>query len=128
MSNLKYPDDRMYHAEHLWALKEGDKVRVGISDFAQDQLESVIFIDLPNVGDHFDQGVSGASLESVKTTSDAIMPMSGTVVEVNDELNGNPELVNSDPYGAGWLMVITPDDPNQGGMITAAEYAAQVEK
>ena len=128
MSDLKYPDDRMYHAEHLWALKEGGKVRVGISDFAQDQLESMIFIDLPNVGDHFKQGVSGASLESVKTTSDAIMPMSGRVLEVNEELAANPELVNSDPYGAGWLMVISPDDPAQGGLISAAEYAAQVGK
>lgn len=126
MSNLKFPDDRMYHKDHLWAKKEADgSVRIGISDYAQDQLDNVIFIDLPNIGDHFKQGVSGAELESVKITSEAIMPMSGKVIEVNQALSDAPELVNSSPYDEGWLMLITPDNPAETGLISAAEYAAQ---
>lgn len=127
MSGLKFPEDRMYHKDHLWAKKEADgSVRIGISDFAQDQLNSVIFVELPQIGDHFDQGVSGAELESVKVTSEAIMPMSGKVIAVNEALNDTPELVNSNPYDEGWLLLMTPDDPNQGGLVAAAEYAALV--
>lgn len=126
MSNLQFPDDRKYHPDHLWAKKEPDgSVRVGISDYAQDQLDNVIFIDLPKAGDHFKQGVSGAELESVKTTSPAVMPMSGTVSAVNEALGDTPELVNSDPYGKGWLMLINPDDPGEwDGLLSAAGYAA----
>lgn len=128
MSDLTYPDDRLYHKEHLWAKKEADgSVRVGISDFAQQQLDNVIFINLPSVGDVFRQGESGADLESVKASSDAIMPMSGKVIAVNEALRDTPELVNSDPYGEGWLMLITPKNPDEGSLVSAAEYAAQVE-
>lgn len=127
MSDLTYPDDRLYHKEHLWAKKEADgTVRIGISDFAQQQLDNVIFIDLPSEGDVFKQGESGANLESVKASSDAIMPMSGKVVTVNEMLKDKPELVNSDPYGEGWLMRISPDNPDEGNLLSAAEYAALV--
>lgn len=128
MSNLTFPDDRMYHPDHLWAKKEADgSFRIGISDFAQEQLDNVIFIDLPSVGDVFKQGESGASLESVKATSDAIMPLSGKVTAVNEALADAPELVNSDPYGEGWLMIIQADNPDQGDLIPASEYAKQVQ-
>ncbi len=127
MGNLQFPDDRLYHKEHLWAKKEPDGTyRVGISDFAQEQLDSVIFISLPNVGDVFKQGESGAELESVKASSDAIMPLSGKVTAVNAGLKDAPELVNSSPYGDGWLMIIAADNPDEGNTLTAAQYAAQV--
>lgn len=117
----------MYHKEHLWAMKEADgSVRIGISDYAQDRLNSVIFVELPTVGAYLSQGESGAELESVKATSEAIMPMSGTVVEVNKALDDTPERINSSPYGEGWLMRITPAYPDEPGLISASEYAALV--
>lgn len=122
MSALNFPDDRRYHAEHLWAKEAGDgSFVIGITDFAQDQLGEVIFIDLPEVGSHFDQGVSCAEIESAKVVSPAIIPLSGTVAEVNEALSDTPELVNSDPYGAGWLVRIKADDVSEA-TITAAEY------
>lgn len=122
MSTLNYPDDRRYHAEHLWAKEAADgSYVIGITDFAQDQLGEVIFIDLPEAGAHFAQGESCAEIESAKVVSPAIIPLSGTVVEVNPALNDTPELVNSDPYGDGWLVRITADDPSET-TITAAEY------
>jgi glycine cleavage system H protein len=123
---LNYPDDRRYHAEHLWAREAGDgSFVIGITDFAQDQLGEVIFIDLPEVGAHFDQGVSCAEIESAKVVSPAIIPLSGTVTEVNEALSDTPELVNSDPYGEGWLVRIKADDPSEA-TITAADYARLV--
>ena len=100
--SLTYPDDRTYHAEHLWAKDEADgTMLIGITDFAQDQLGGVIFVDLPAVGDHFAQGTSCASIESVKVTSDAIIPVSGEIVAVNEALADAPELLNDSPYDKG---------------------------
>jgi glycine cleavage system H protein len=127
MNGLHFPEDRLYHKEHLWAQREADgSVRIGLSDFAQDRLGSVVFVRLPAVGAHFSQGESGAEIESVKITSEAIMPVSGKVVEVNGALNDTPELVNSSPYGEGWLARVTPDDPDEGGLLGASAYAALV--
>ena len=123
---LNCPDDRRYHAEHLWAREAGDgSFVIGITDFAQEQLGEVIFIDLPEVGAHFDQGVSCAEIESAKVVSPAIIPLSGTVTEVNEALSDTPELVNSYPYGEGWLVRIKADDPSEA-TITAAEYSQLV--
>ena len=125
--SLTYPDDRTYHAEHLWAKPEADgTMLVGNTDYAQDQLGGVIFVDLPAVGDHFKQGVSCASIESVKITSDAIIPISGEIVAINDGLADTPELLNDDPYGKGWLVRVKPDDADEGGRISAADYAKLV--
>lgn len=125
--SLTYPDDRTYHAEHLWAKPEADgTMLVGVTDYAQDQLGEVIFVELPNGGDQFRQGASCAEIESVKITSNAIIPVSGEVVEVNDALTDKPELLNEDPYGKGWLIRVKPLDPNEGGRLTAAEYAKLV--
>lgn len=127
MSTLKYPDDRRYHAEHLWAKQDSDgSWLIGITDFAQDQLGEVIFIDLPEAGAHFKQGISCAEIESAKVVSPAIVPLSGTVTDVNETLMNTPELVNTDPYEQGWLIRITADDPAEA-TITAAEYQALVE-
>ncbi len=125
--SLTYPDDRTYHTEHLWAKPEADgTMLVGITDYAQDQLGGIIFVDLPAVGDHFKQGVSCASIESVKITSDAISPISGEIAAINDNLADAPELLNDDPYGKGWLVRIKPDNADEGGRISAADYAKLV--
>lgn len=125
--SLTYPDDRTYHAEHLWTKPEADgTMLVGITDYAQDQLGGIIFVDLPAVGDHFKQGVSCASIESVKITSDAISPISGEIAVINDSLADAPELLNDDPYGKGWLLRIKPDNADEGGRISAADYAKLV--
>ena len=125
--SLTYPEDRSYHSEHLWATAEPDgTMLVGITDYAQDQLGGVIFVDLPAVGEHFKQGVSCASIESVKITSDAIIPVSGEIVAVNEALADAPELLNDSPYDKGWLVRVKPDDADEGGRISAAEYAALV--
>ena len=114
--SLTYPEDRSYHSEHLWAKAEPDGT----------MLVGVIFVDLPTVGEHFKQGVSCASIESVKITSDAIIPVSGEIVAVNEALADAPELLNDSPYDKGWLVRVKPDDADEGGRISAAEYAALV--
>ncbi|MEF2678792.1 MAG: glycine cleavage system protein GcvH, partial [Bilophila wadsworthia] len=122
--SLTYPEDRSYHSEHLWAKSEPDgTMLVGITDYAQDQLGGVIFVDLPAVGEHFKQGVSCASIESVKITSDAIIPVSGEIVAVNETLADAPELLNDSPYDKGWLVRVKPDDADEGGRISAAAAA-----
>ncbi len=122
---MNFPEDRRYHAGHLWAQAQDDgTVLVGITDYAQDQLGDVIFIDLPAEGDEFAQGQSCASIESAKVTSDALMPLSGTVAAVNGRLADEPELLNSAPYGEGWIVRIKPAVQDEGGTLSASEYAA----
>ena len=124
---MNFPDDRKYHAEHLWAQSHPDGTcLIGITDFAQDQLGGVIFVDLPAVGASFRQGESCASIESVKVTSEAIMPVSGQVTAINEALADAPELLNDDPYNQGWLIKVQPTAPDEGGCITAEEYAQAV--
>ena len=112
MAGLTFPDDRRYHPEHLWAQKDDDGAwRIGITDFAQQQLGEVIYVELPETGAHFAQGESCATIESAKVASEVIVPLSGTVLEVNQALADAPETLNADPYGAGWLARIAADDP-----------------
>lgn len=126
MSDLTFPDDRRYHEDHLWAQDAGDGTWfIGITDFAQEQLGEVIFIDLPEVGAHFAQGESCAEIESAKVVSEAIIPLSGTVIEVNEALADTPELVNSEPYRQGWLVRIAADDATEA-TITADEYQQSI--
>lgn len=127
--SLTFPDDRHYHGEHLWAQKQADgTLRVGISDFAQDQLGSIIFVDMPAVGTHFVQGTSCASIESVKVVSEALIPRSGTVTAVNDALADQPELINDSPYQEGWLIQIKPDSPEESGCLSAEAYSQSLPK
>lgn len=124
---MNFPHDRKYHADHLWAQSQPDGTcLIGITDFAQDQLGGVIFIDLPTVGASFKQGESCASIESVKVTSEAIMPISGQVTEINEALADAPELLNNAPYSQGWLIRVQPTAPDEGGDMTAEEYAQAV--
>jgi glycine cleavage system H protein len=108
-----YPDDLKYHAEHDWARVEGGEATLGITWFAQDQLGEVVFFDPPNVGDHITANESYAEVESVKAVSDVIAPVSGEIVAVNEEIAANPELVNDDPYGRGWLVRVKLTDTGE---------------
>ena len=112
LSELNLPDDVRYAESHEWAKSEGDKVRVGISDYAQDQLGDIVFVELPEVGDSLDKGEEFGTVESVKAVSELYMPVGGEIVAVNSELEDNPEWVNNTPYADGWMIEIKPDDPS----------------
>jgi glycine cleavage system H protein len=117
LAEESYPDDLKYHAEHDWARVEGDVATFGITWFAQDQLGEVVFFDPPEVGTTLSKDQSYAEVESVKTVSDVIAPMSGEVTEVNAELSGAPELVNDDPYGQGWLVRVKLSDASEADQL-----------
>ena len=110
---MNVPDDLRYSTDHEWIRNEDGRLRVGITDFAQDNLGDVVFVQVPEVGGSIDVGASVSEVESTKSVSDIYAPVSGTVVEVNGELETAPELLNSDPYGSGWIFVIEPSDPAQ---------------
>lgn len=111
ISELNLPEDLRYSKEHEWARKEGELFIVGINDYAQDQLGDIVFVELPENGSTFQAGDEFGTVESVKAVSELFMPMGGEIVEINGELEENPELVNSDPYGQGWMLKVKPDDP-----------------
>ncbi len=113
MADESYPDDLKYHAEHDWAKIDGEEATFGITWFAQEQLGEVVFYDPPAAGTQVSAGSSYAEVESVKAVSDVIAPLSGEVLEVNGELSGTPELINSDPYGQGWLVRVKLSDPGE---------------
>ena len=113
INELVLPEDLKYAQDHEWARLEGDRIRIGISDFAQDQLGDITFVELPGVGDTFSKGDEFGTLESTKAVSELYMPTSGEVLEVNTVLEDDPALVNSDPYGNGWMVLIKPDDPGE---------------
>ena len=102
------PDDLRYTAEHEWVRAAGDRVRVGITDYAQESLGDIVFVTLPAVGAEVTAGQSFGEVESTKSVSDLFAPVAGTVVARNEELDAHPELVNSDPYGEGWMVEIEP--------------------
>ncbi|MYW42470.1 glycine cleavage system protein GcvH [Streptomyces sp. SID161] len=117
------PEDLKYTKDHEWVRITGDKAYVGITDHAQKQLGDVVFVELPEAGAKFDAGQPFGSLESVKAVSEVYMPLSGTVSEPNAALNDDPELVNTDPYGEGWMVAITLSDRRQlAGLLSAAQY------
>ncbi len=113
ISELQFPDDVKYSDDHEWARIEAEGVRIGISDFAQDQLGDIVFVELPEVNSHFSTGDEFGSVESVKAVSELLMPIDGTVVAINSELEDAPELVNQEPYEGGWMLLIKPDDDSQ---------------
>ena len=108
VEDFEVPENLYYHKEYLWAKIEGDKVKVGMSDFAQKQLNDIVYVELPSAGDEITQNEPFGTLESVKAVSDLIAPISGTIEKVNEELESKPELINEDPYGEGWLLIVTP--------------------
>ena len=122
------PDDRKYQESHEYATSGDDQVTVGISDFAQDELGDVVFVELPAVGDELTQGEEFGVIESIKAVSDLYAPVSGTVTEVNEALFDQPELVNDAPYGEGWMLKLEGvDDADFEGLLSAAEYSEQTE-
>lgn len=122
------PDDRRYLESHEWVRADGDTAQVGISDFAQDELGDVVFVELPAVGDELGQDEQFGVIESIKAVSDLYSPVSGTVTAVNDALEQQPELVNESPYGDGWLFELElADEGELDALLSADEYAGQVE-
>lgn len=118
-----YPAELRYTREHEWAKIEGKRARIGITHYAQDQLGDVVFVELPKVGGKVTQLQTFGVVESVKAVSDLFAPISGVVVEVNQDLTREPERVNRDPYGAGWLVVVELSNPAEAEtLMTAAQY------
>lgn len=119
------PDDLRYTKEHEWARVEADRIVVGITDYAQDQLGDVVFVGLPEAGAKVSAGEPLGEVESTKSVSDVYSPVSGSILESNPEVDANPELINSDPYGRGWLVAIAPEG-DEPALLTAAEYRALI--
>ena len=124
---MNVPEDRRYTKDHEWALLDGGRVRIGITDYAQDALGDVVFVDLPEVGAAVEAAASISEVESTKSVSDIYAPVSGTVVEVNADLADAPERLNEDPYGEGWICTIEPTDAAAfEGLLDAAAYEALI--
>ncbi|MBN1661669.1 MAG: glycine cleavage system protein GcvH [Anaerolineae bacterium] len=122
---MKVNPNLRYDEEHEWVRVEGKEAVIGISDYAQDQLSDVVYVELPEVGDTFEKGDVFAVVESVKAASDVYMPVDGEILEVNARLEDSPELVNQDPYGEAWFVRIALDDPSQvDEMMDAGAYEA----
>jgi glycine cleavage system H protein len=120
ISELNLPEDVRYTEDHEWAKLDGDIATIGISDYAQDQLGDIVFVEMPEMGSSYDKGEEFGSVESVKAVSELYMPLGGEVVEINPELEDAPEQVNSDPYGGGWMLKVKVAD--------TAEFDALMDK
>ena len=120
------PSDRRYTREHEWALERDGRVVVGITEYAQDQLGDVVFVGLPESGTEVEAGQPMGEVESTKSVSDVYCPVSGKIVEKNADVEGNPELINSDPYGRGWLVTIDAGGTGIDGLLSAEDYARLV--
>ena len=124
---MNFPSNIKYTSEHEWIRVEGNEAYVGITDYAQSELGEIVFIDVPTVGETVGQGEVFGSVEAVKTVSDLNMPVSGEVLELNEELDAAPELVNNDPYGKGWIIRIAMQDATElGSLMDAAAYEASL--
>ncbi len=126
---MPVPEDRRYSKEHEWALSQDDgSVLIGITDFAQDELGEVIYVDLPKPGERVTQNARMGEIESVKAFSELYSPVTGEVTAVNDDITTAPELVNSSPYEQGWMLRVKPDDPAElDNLLDAAGYASLIE-
>lgn len=113
VNELNLPEDVRYTKDHEWVKPAGETARIGISDYAQDQLGDIVFVELPGVGDTFEKGEEFGTLESVKAVSELYMPVGGEVTAINEALEDAPELVNNDPYGEGWMIEIKVSDPSE---------------
>ncbi len=126
---MNIPADLRYSEHDEWIRVEDDEViAVGITDFAQDQLSDIVYVELPEVGDHYDQGEAYGVVESVKAASDVYMPATGEILAINADLEDAPEIVNKDPYGKGWFVRIKLDDASElDGLMDAGAYSASVD-
>lgn len=124
---MDFPAELRYSSDHEWVRVEGDTIRLGITDFAQDNLGDVVYVQLPEVGSAVEAGDAFSEVESTKSVSDIYSPVSGTVSEVNSALEATPELLNGDPYGEGWICAIALSDPSQlDSLLDADAYRALV--
>ncbi|ERN52272.1 glycine cleavage system protein GcvH [Alkalihalophilus pseudofirmus] len=121
------PKELKYSEEHEWVKVEDDKVRIGITDFAQSELGDIVFVELPEVGDDIEANEPFGSVESVKTVSELYAPISGKVVEINEDLDDSPEFVNESPYEKAWMIVVEPKDSNEvDKLMNDSEYAEMI--
>ena len=124
---MNLPEDLRYTKEHEWIRVSGNDATVGITEFAQKELGDIVYVDINTVGEAIRQNDIFGTVEAVKTVSDLFIPVSGTIIEVNELLNAQPELVNSDPYGKGWMIRMTISDPQElEGLLSANTYAATI--
>jgi glycine cleavage system H protein len=123
------PDDLKYHKEHIWVRLSGKKATIGITDYAQESLGDIVYIDLPEIDTDVESNSEIGEIESTKATSSIISPISGRVVEVNEYLSESPEIINEDPYGKGWIAVIEVDDVTETeDLMDSAEYTKYIEE
>lgn len=126
---MSVPNELRYTKEHEWVKVEGEQVRIGITDFAQSELGDIVFVELPETGDEIEINNPFGSVESVKTVSELYAPISGTVVEINEELEDSPEFVNESPYEKAWMIVVKPSDSSQiDKLMSAEEYENSVKE
>ena len=126
---MKVPDNLKYTREHEWARIRGKTATIGITDYAQDQLGDVVYVELPDVADEVAKDEHFGTIESVKTVSDLFSPVSGEVAKINEQLEDRPELINEDPYGDGWMIQVQITDPDElEDLMTSEEYEAFVEE
>jgi glycine cleavage system H protein len=124
---MNIPSELRYTSDHEWIKLTGSTAFAGITEFAQGELGDIVFVEIETVGSHIEKGSSFGTIEAVKTVSDLFMPVSGTVIEINEQINTKPELINKDPYGEGWLIRIKPDDVSQlDQLMDSGAYAAMI--
>ncbi len=123
IEELKFPEDRLYATDHEWARLENGGAKIGISDYAQDQLGDIVYVELPSIGKTFKKGEVFGTVESVKAVSELYMPIGGEVTAINETLADSPERVNQSPYEDGWMIVVKPLDPSEKeGLMTQPAY------
>lgn len=121
------PEKLKYTKEHEWVKKQESEIIIGITDYAQSELGDIVFVELPNIGDNFNQNDTLGTIEAVKTVADIFSPVSGSIVEVNNEIEDNPEYVNSDPYNKGWLVKIRIEDEScLESLLSSQEYSEMI--
>ncbi|MBN1789660.1 MAG: glycine cleavage system protein GcvH [Bacteroidales bacterium] len=124
---MNIPSDLHYTNDHEWIKINGNTALVGITDFAQGELGDIVFVEIETLGSHLGKGSTFGTIEAVKTVSDLFIPLSGKVLEINSKINESPEVINKDPYGAGWLIKMEVDDPSEvSGLMDAKAYAAMI--
>ena len=120
---MNYPDNLHYTKDHEWISIEGNTAKIGITDFAQRELGDIVYVEVESIGKHLEAGAVFGTVEAVKTVSDLFLPVSGTITQLNPDLSNAPELVNNDPYGKGWMVKMTVDNPPDiDGLLDAAAY------
>lgn len=126
---MNFPEDLKYSKEHEWVRVSGNVATIGISDYAQDQLGEIVFVELPDEGEEFEKDDAFGVVESVKSVNDIFAPITGKIIEVNDPVVDSPEIVNEDPYAEGWLVKIEIADPKElGELMSAKDYAAYIKE